>query len=521
MSITLNLVREQLKPYRCRDFINTEKEVRFTRICILPENGKDLHSETLYAGELSLALSLRAEGKDFFCVCIRDTEPAAETESAPLSGLLLLEDPVSVRTVFSELQDLFYRVSEWVSQMFQCAYEKKPLQDVLDLSEPVIGNFISISDSALNLVCCTRHIRTDDPVSSKLIENGFHPEESVEVFRKQGLFEQWDHAKGLIINKSHSFSPYDLCSKVFKLHNTYYIHAVMTCCSRPLSPGLIDLFRMLTEVVELYVRQDWKEHTFLHHDYDRFLIELIEGHTGSVAVVENRAKQLHLPFSHPYQLCLIEFLTLDKLPVGKIGIELSGKFPEARVTVYQNRILMLFSSYSAPESGFVPKEKIASLLERADARCAVSSVFSALPEIQTAYEQTRLALKYFSHSKKDPVFCENPHSCVTEFDDCFQLILLGENPASRTMWKLTQCHRMLKRVSAYDEKHGTDNLRVLYTYLFSDRSATETGQLLHMHRNNVLYRIGRIEEMMGAKLSDAKVRHALFCGFSFLQLYGV
>ena len=520
MRISLHLILEQLDKYNLESHIDPGGTPGFDRLCLLPEKSDEVDPERLYVGDLSQALALRGQGAAFYCVCVRDrVHDRAETEEI-LSGLIVVNENISQRRVYSQLQDLFYTVSEWVNRMNRFAYEQRPLQDILELSEPVIGNFISVSDSALSLMCYTSHIQIDDPLSVKLLANGFHPVETITAFRENGLFELWDKAVGLIINTDHTLSPYDLCSKVFKLHNTYYIHIVMTCNNRPLTPGLVDLFQMLVDILDIYVERDWRQHNYTRHDYDSLLIDLIEGRAGDVSVVTEHARHVNLPMEGPYQLCLIEFGTLDKLPIGRLSVELTELLPDARVTTYQNRILLLLHASEAGEEDFLPAEKLEDWLETYEATCAASCVFGTLPEIRLAYEQNLLVFKYSRYLPHSPFEDGGRQKRILACDDCFLLLLLGESPGSRAMWRTTRYYRMLKRVNAHDVKHGTNNVQLLYTYLFCDCRASEAGALLHMHRNNVLYRVGRIEEMLGAKLSDPNLKRGLLHAYLLLQLYG-
>ncbi len=521
MRISLNLVLEQLARYNCQTHIEAGKQLWFERLCLLPEKGEELDPKRLYVGELSQALALRAEGAAFFCVCVRDrVHDRAETDEA-LLGLLIVNENVSLHRVYSELQDLFFTVSEWVNRMFRYAYEQRPLQDILELSEPVIGNFISVSDSALNLMCYTSHIPIDDPLCVKLLANGFHPEETIEAFRENGLFELWDKSSGLISSTDHKLSPYDLCSKVFKLHNTYYVHVVMTCNNRPLTPGLTDLFRMLVDVLDIYVERDWRQHNYARHDYDSLLIDLVEGRAGEAGVVSERAKHVGIPESGPFQLCLIEFESLEKLPIGKAGMELSELLPLARVTTYQNRLLVLLEGQTGEaEAGLIPTEALTGWLESFEAFCAASCVFDTLPEIRLAYEQTQMVFKYSCFLPRPPFAGDNLPGRIVDYDRCFLFALLGESQTSRATWRTTRYYRLLRKVNAHDVKHGSNNIQLLYTYLFCDCRSSEASALLHMHRNNVLYRIGRIEEMMGVSLSDPEIKRGLTQVYPLLMLYG-
>src|SRR3989442_117505 len=52
-------------------------------------------------------------------------------------------------------------------------------------------------------------------------------------------------------------------------------------------------------------------------------------------------------------------------------------------------------------------------------------------------------------------------------------------------------------------------LETLGAYLATNGSPTEAANLLHLHRNTVLYRLGRIEELLGVDLRNAEVRLAV------------
>jgi len=59
---------------------------------------------------------------------------------------------------------------------------------------------------------------------------------------------------------------------------------------------------------------------------------------------------------------------------------------------------------------------------------------------------------------------------------------------------------------AYDEKSGGELLRTLDAFFHCRGSPTETAQRLKLHRNTVLYRLRRIEEVGRLRLTDADTR---------------
>lgn len=97
--------------------------------------------------------------------------------------------------------------------------------------------------------------------------------------------------------------------------------------------------------------------------------------------------------------------------------------------------------------------------------------------------------------------------------------MLGEHPKNESIWRATQAYAALKKLYDYDSQHGTTNLQLLWTYLCNERKATETGAELHMHRNNVIYRIDRIEQIIKLDLNDANTRLSLMLSYLLLELY--
>ncbi len=58
---------------------------------------------------------------------------------------------------------------------------------------------------------------------------------------------------------------------------------------------------------------------------------------------------------------------------------------------------------------------------------------------------------------------------------------------------------------AYDRYHRAQLVETLAAYYASGRSLVGTAQLLHKHRNTILYRLRLIEEVAGVDLRDPQV----------------
>ena len=74
-------------------------------------------------------------------------------------------------------------------------------------------------------------------------------------------------------------------------------------------------------------------------------------------------------------------------------------------------------------------------------------------------------------------------------------------------------HPALDIIENYDKENQTDLLHTLQVYLENDCNAQKCGRLLFLHRNSLVYRIRRIQEISSCDLSDINERSYLRVSF--------
>ena len=77
---------------------------------------------------------------------------------------------------------------------------------------------------------------------------------------------------------------------------------------------------------------------------------------------------------------------------------------------------------------------------------------------------------------------------------------------------------VLGEIRRWDHEHGTDYYRILFVLLSLERSYTKAAEVLHMHRNNVIYHAKRISEQFSVDLDDPGVRLRLLMLYRVAEL---
>lgn len=68
---------------------------------------------------------------------------------------------------------------------------------------------------------------------------------------------------------------------------------------------------------------------------------------------------------------------------------------------------------------------------------------------------------------------------------------------------------LLAPLLRYDREHGGDLVRTLRTYLELECNASASADALFLHRSGLLYRLRRIEALLGLRLDEFEHRVAL------------
>ncbi len=70
-------------------------------------------------------------------------------------------------------------------------------------------------------------------------------------------------------------------------------------------------------------------------------------------------------------------------------------------------------------------------------------------------------------------------------------------------------HEMLGPLLAYDAHHDGTYIKTLECYFQYNGNLSQTARTMHFHRNSLIYRLERIEEILGRSLEDAELRLSL------------
>lgn len=222
---------------------------------------------------------------------------------------------------------------------------------------------------------------------------------------------------------------------------------------------------------------------------------LIEGRGVDPAVAAEAESGLNLPAHGRYVVVLVECDLAGEEVARTPQSVLAAQGMRAVGVPYGDRVVWLV------ELGGVPPQRVAELLAtQVRHRAGMSGEVEGLAEIGIAYHLAETAL----HTQPAGV------TGIAVLDERLPEALVVSSP--QIAQRLAS--RTLGRVLDLEEEERQVLLETLETWFRAERSAGRAGELLYCHRNTVLNRLRKVEQLTGSSLEDD--RHQLACRLALM-----
>ena len=515
MELTLNTLLDELESCNPVCYIKN-KNRSFRGVTLLTADPSELDKDRLVICRLSLLLSKPNVKNDCCVAAVIDTDLPKNTSA--LRNVILFDTDMDAVDFFIYVQNIFEKYFDWCARMDEYLIRNRSIQEILSLSEKVIGNYITISDSAFSRVAYTQGLVCDDPLTLNLVSKGYHDQEAISLFSRNNLLDYWRDAVDIYEKNPSSITKYPMLGKVIHYNNSYFAHVVMLCDKKPLTPGLKDVFKILIDHLMVCFERQWIDNNQMPHVYDSLLLEMLSSDSIPQDVINARARNAGIPVKGTFWLVKVSTDDQTGIMLQRLSQELSAKLPGSRVTLSKDILIGLVCLKNSSVPAPMIKE-LQEIMERYESCCGISDPFDSLTMIKTAGEQASIALGYAKRGT-EPEFAIGSLELiprVRKFGAVYPRYMLTSSSEILHIAASTKASRALKTLADHDAKHGTNNLRLLFVYLTNERKASDTAKIMHMHRNNVIYRVGKIADMINMDLSDSGVRFRLLLAYEIYR----
>ena len=188
---------------------------------------------------------------------------------------------------------------------------------------------------------------------------------------------------------------------------------------------------------------------------------------------------------------------MDGSCAQRVRAHLSGFLAHSLSTIYDNELVCLVSRADEAVLPARDEEALARAAASNGLLVGISNAFSEATDVRPHLEQARSAIRYGATYTKilDDTgvyrYCE--YTYMEMLDICNDHVNL-----------MNYCHPAIWALWEYDQAHGTELVETLFAYMQNGCNTARTSALLSLHKNTLLYRLGRIREVTGNDLASGE-----------------
>ncbi len=426
------------------------------------------------------------------------------------AALVRLGAGTGFETAVSVVSNHLIQMSELEAQLIQALKTDGSFQDLVDAVEPHFGRYVAITDANDALIACTRHVSPDDPVNESLVELGFHSN-ALTAEERDGapIAKRIKEQKDLAIYQPKPPFPYCLITHAIRIKGSFYAYLVMTCPERELTKGVVDAFDMLAHACDRLARRKAHSNPHTDHMLTGFLAKLFTDQELDAVFLHDQAERLSIPAHGMFTLASITIERPLREQLEHVAHRIQHAISHTHWTLISDeRIYVLFHAATWSEA-MEANVQLSELQLDGAFEMRSSDVYENLSD--TCYAFRELAaiegyLPFVRHCRT--LTGSQKHDNVIAFHDVF--CFFWDDPfAEADLRGFAMDHTRLSKMEFDDERDQTNNVALLNAYLIMERKATQVGELFHMHRNGVIYRMDKIQRTYHLDLDDYLTRQYL------------
>ena len=413
------------------------------------------------------------------------------------------------------MQNENFTVIEEAYRMFFNAIVSCRIDTLVESAYELLKYPILVTDEIATPISLAPREKTGDPDWDFLIENGSGASIHFMDFYKKYFSHPEDRKYPILINDGHQIKKHQLIS-VITYQKKVLGHSAIVIGKSELTDDekeIIELFN--TSLTAILKVQEKKTHLSNEKTLQLFS-DIITGTDNDYLFTSPQMDKFKTKYPKKYALTVSKYK--EDIYVDSFYSIISNEIMTSNQNIlsihHDNMIINIVSGLD--EHGYkklIDKDEYGKsfrIVKKYDLYTSISSEFENLDLVKYYYQQALLTL--------NTGIKLNPQKNFFTFSDYmpaqYFYILANSFPAS------VMIHPIIKEIIDYDRKKGTNYYSTLEKYVLCMLNTKSASEELHVHKNTMVYRINRIQELFSIDFEDHQLLNTLFCNFYILKING-
>ena len=261
-----------------------------------------------------------------------------------------------------------------------------------------------------------------------------------------------------------------------------------------------ELLELLRESMISFLQISFSDRSVADSRFTSMIIDLIDGKIQDRETLSQRLQRISTSFTGHYILTLVESENINEsVPVDLIPV-VTTIYPGCFPVQYDNKLVILNQLPHYTPNPDLKSEAISQLLDEYHLYACAGSVTRNLLSMRTDYEKASKCLslaRCFCEDKTRRFFRSEEYAMHNVIDIAYQAL-----KSSYHGDYIQLCCPGAISLNYYDNRHGTNNSALLRAYLLNNCNTSKTAEQFGIHRNTLMYRLEKIQQIAGSDLSD-------------------
>lgn len=381
------------------------------------------------------------------------------------------------------------------------------LQAIVDTASRLLGNPCFVGDSRFKVLAMTVVPDIDDDAWRGMQQHGYASLGGMRELDDLGVSERVRIGRGPQHIEFPS-SRYQWVTTAIGLDSAHlaYFGTILSNC--PLDDRRLQLFSYASRIIACELRNARYESDSLRSAREHFLFEAVTDASMSPERLYDLMARARVKDEGPYQLMVIrDSCERPNIP-DTVRFKLEGISSAGFSVMLQGDVVIALSGRLVRGFKGERSDLFEAALRESGLICGMCPVFDSIHEMARRCREAKVTA--------DLDVGLNLDIPLLSFEDPrvypFSAVLAGHFSMSSFI------HPQLRRLEEYDESKGTELVATLEAYMRNNYNIAQTARDFFTHRNTIDYRLKRIEELIGAPLSDPNVNMALWLSLQARKL---
>lgn len=408
----------------------------------------------------------------------------------PVRNAILIDDPIDMIELFQETVSIFLSFEQWNQEIWTSIVSKTKLERLSKLIGGKLKNPACVLDLSFHLRSIVGELPSDRPLPSEWTDLLKHRESPVETFDipQNDIYFFTKHEREIYKPIGSPYGNDEIFLNIY-VHDSLFAILANTTLNDSFTSGEYAIMVLARNYLEQYFTSTFSA-TGNDTAIQYYMNLLLEGQEVNRESLKYHLSRIGWTQNASYYVCCFSFPRIQEPQKGQAEhalARLAKNMPRDIIFIYFHHVVLL--------SRKIDMEALAVCARKLDAICGVSFLQQDLSNIYDGYNQALLATEYARKASQE--------TSVVSYEDYYAVHL--RNALSENININQFIPSSVRNLLQFDILNHTDYVRLLKTYLICGSNSKKAGELLYMHRNTLIYRIKKIENIMSCSLDNLSI----------------